>query len=212
MSKKSKTKTTDTMPEKEAESNYEKWIKKLPDFTLVANSGEELKCHKSFLVMHSPVFDTMISSQFKEAKSNRATMKDFDAATVKSFLEFIYAKSKDEGRDFEASKYTPSLLRMAHMYECQELVTACVNGLKKSINDVDIVNSAEVLDVARLVDSRPLKEVIFARMLDEEDPMGAVQRVGLFHPEEYLELMEAWQKKYKKMKEDLETIVTIAGS
>ena len=87
MSKKSKTKTTDTMPEKEAESNYEKWIKKLPDFTLVANSGEELKCHKSFLVMHSPVFDTMISSQFKEAKSNRATMKDFDAAVnVFSFL------------------------------------------------------------------------------------------------------------------------------
>ena len=82
-----KTKTTTTMPEKEAESNYEKWIKKLPDFTLVANSGEELKCHKSELVMHSPVFDTMISSQFKEAKSNRATMKDFDAAVnVFSFM------------------------------------------------------------------------------------------------------------------------------
>ena len=82
MSKKSKTKTTTTMPEKEAESNYEKWIKdkKLADFTLVANSGEELKCHKIVLTMHSPVFDTMISSQFKEAKSNRATMKDFDAA------------------------------------------------------------------------------------------------------------------------------------
>ena len=77
MSKKS---TTNTTPEKEAESNYEKWIKKFPDFTLVANSGEELKCHKIVLTMHSPVFDTMISSQFKEAKSNRATMKEFDAA------------------------------------------------------------------------------------------------------------------------------------
>ena len=86
---------------------------------------------------------------------------------------------------------------MAHMYECQELVNASVNRLKKSINDA---NSAEIFAVARLVDSKPLKEAIFARMLDEEDPMRAV---GELSPQEMRELMGAWQNKYKKMKEKM---------
>ena len=43
-----------------------------------------------------------------------------DIKTVKSFLEFIYAdKTKRIGRDFDASKYTALLLKMAHMYQCQ---------------------------------------------------------------------------------------------
>merc|ERR1711974_379311 len=138
----------------------------------------------------------MMSSQFKEAKSNRATMNDFDAATVQSFLELMYEKLKDGGRDFEASKYTASLLKMAHMYQCQELVTACINGLKKNINDA---NLAEVFDVARLVDSKPLKEVIFARMMDEENPMRVVGAVGGLSLQEYRELMGAWHNKYKEM-------------
>ena len=82
------------------------------------------------------------------------------------------------------------------MYECQELVTACVNGLKKSINDA---NSAEVFDVARLVDSKPLKEAIFHRMLaEEEDPMRPLGGAELSLPE-YQELMGAWHNRVKKL-------------
>ena len=90
--------TNTTMPQKAAESTYEKWTQKLPDFTLVAKSGEELKCHKIILAMNSPFFKTMLTGQassvhddcfpeaastfrsFRDARSNRATMKDFDAA------------------------------------------------------------------------------------------------------------------------------------
>ena len=112
----------------------------------------------------------------------------------------MYEKLKDGGSDFEASKYTASLLKMAHMYQCQELVTTCVNGLMENINDA---NSSEVFDVARLVDSKPLKEVIFARMMDEEeDPMRAVGGVGL-SLQEYRELMGAWHNKYKGMKKKM---------
>ena len=46
--------------------------------------------------------------------------------------------------------------------------------------------SIEVFDVARLVNSWPLKEAIFARMLDEEDPMRALGGVEL-SPQEYRE-------------------------
>ena len=64
--------------ENTTEINYEAWIKKCPDFTLVTGSGDELKCHKNFLCMHSPVFETMINSEFKEAKSDRVDIQYFD--------------------------------------------------------------------------------------------------------------------------------------
>ena len=100
---------------------------------------------------------------------------------------------------------------MAHMYECQELVTACVNSLKKSISDTRLSWSsksspsasflaiaAEIFDVARLIDSKPLKEAIFARMLEEEeDPMRPLGGVELSN-QEYREMIEAWHKKYQE--------------
>ena len=73
--------------ENSTETNYEAWIQKCPNFTLVMGSGEELKCHKSFLAMHSPVFETMINSEFKEAKSDRADIKYFD--TMGSILPSV---------------------------------------------------------------------------------------------------------------------------
>ena len=75
------------------ETDYEAWIKMCPDFTLVPGSGEELKCHKSFLSMHSPVFEAMFSSEFKETLSDKAKIKGFSMDNVKRFLEFIYAKT-----------------------------------------------------------------------------------------------------------------------
>ena len=85
---------------------------------------------------------------------------------------------------------------MAHMYECEELVTASVNGLKKSINDA---NSAEVFEVARLIDGKPLKEAIFNRMLvEEEDPMRQLGGIELSLPE-YQELMGAWHNRVKNL-------------
>ena len=78
--------------ENKGETSYEAWIKKCPDFTLVAGSGEELKCHKNFLCMHSPVFETMINSEFKEAKMDRADIKTFD--TMASILPEVYLKSQ----------------------------------------------------------------------------------------------------------------------
>ena len=82
------------------------------------------------------------------------------------------------------------------MYQCQELVTSCVRGLKKNVNDDNI---AEVFDVARLVDSWPLKEVIFARMMDMNDPMGALGGVEL-SPQEVRKLIEVFQGQISSQK------------
>ena len=87
------------------ETNYEVWIKKCPDFTLVSGCGEELKCHKSFLCMYSPVFETMINSEFKEARADKAEIKGFSVDTVRRFLEFIYGKTEVVGRKDDSEEF-----------------------------------------------------------------------------------------------------------
>ena len=87
------------------ETNYEAWMQKLPDFTLVVDSGEELRCHKSFLAMHSPVFEAMFSSNFKETKADRAEMMGFSVDTVRRFLEFIYEKTEVVGRKDDSKEF-----------------------------------------------------------------------------------------------------------
>jgi len=188
--------------ENKTDTNYEAWIKKCPDFNLVTGTGDELKCHKNFLCMYSPVFETMINSEFKEAKSDRANIQTFDTSTVKSFLEFIYAdKTKGKGRDFDDSKYTALLLKMAHMYQCQELVSACINNLKDNVTEA---NAAELFAVATLVDAKPLREAIFAQIIDFEKPLEAVGRNGLKSHQDYQDLIAVWQNKHKELKNSLE--------
>ena len=87
------------------ETNYEAWIKKCPNFTLVTACGEELKCHKSFLAMHSPVFDSMINSEFKEARADKAEIKGFSVDTVRLFLERIYEKTEVVGRKDDSEEF-----------------------------------------------------------------------------------------------------------
>ena len=124
-----------------------------------------------------------------------------DIKTVKSFLEFIYAdKTKGEGRDFDASKYTPSLMKMAHMYQCKELVSACINHLMVHITKA---NCAEIFAVATLVDSKPLREAIFAQIIDFEKPLEAIGRNGLKSHQDYQDLIAVWQNKHKELKNSL---------
>ena len=54
--------------------------------------------HKLVLTRHSPVFETMINSEFKEATADKAEIKGFSVDTVRRFLEFIYEKTEVVGR------------------------------------------------------------------------------------------------------------------
>ena len=119
----------------------------------------------------------------------------FELKTVKSFLEYIYAnKTKDEGREFDASKYTAALLRMAHMYQCEELIAACINHLKDNISEA---NSAEVFAAARLVDSKALKEEIFTRMFHSDEPSEVVGSDEMVAHQDCKDLMGVWQNMHK---------------
>ena len=68
-----------------AASGYAAWKDSFPDFTLIVG-GKELKCHKSFLSMNSPVLKSMLTIDYKETKSNRMEIRNFDEETVANFL------------------------------------------------------------------------------------------------------------------------------
>ena len=85
-------------------SKLETWDTRWSDFAIVVDTGEELKCHKVVLAQCSPFFDTMLSSNLEETKNNKMEAKDFSLETVRTFLEFVYAKGfafESYGEDFD---------------------------------------------------------------------------------------------------------------
>ena len=88
-------------------------------------------------------------------------------------------------------------MKMAHMYQCKELVSACIPHLKGKVTKA---NSAELFAVAKLVDSKPLREAIFAEMIDFEKPLEGVRANGLKSHQDYEELISVWQNKHKELK------------
>ena len=137
-----------------AASGYAAWKDSFPDFTLIVR-GKELKCHKSFLSMNSPVLKSMLSIDYKETKSNRMEIRNFDEETVANFLQYIYAEStcsecgtrqKISGKDryiyrknidreifnrknVDREIFTPQLLDMSRMYEVEDLQSDCAANL-----------------------------------------------------------------------------------
>ena len=100
--------------------------------------------------------------------------------------------------DKHAQKFTTELLRMADMYQCEELVSACIEYFKSNITDA---NSSEIFAVAQELNIKALKEKIFARMIDSKQPLEAIGNKGLADPQDCKLLFQIWQKKYNQEKE-----------
>ena len=123
----------------------EPWNTKWPDFTLVLETGEELKCHKMMLARSSPFFEAMLSTDCEETRNNRMIVKEIGLEAVKAFLEYIYAEQdwmaeQEESMckikymiKFDTAKLTPELMKLAHMYDVKTLHCQCVDYLKKNI-------------------------------------------------------------------------------
>ena len=78
-------------------SSLETWRPLKPtDFTLQANDGEVLYCHKACLIENSEVFAAMLSHEMRETTNNQMDVPEFDRVTVASCLEWMYAPKYPE--------------------------------------------------------------------------------------------------------------------
>ena len=77
-------------------SSLETWRQEQTDFALVSKEGVELHCHKAWLVENSEYFKAMLSHRVRETDENQMVVPDYDAVTVASFLEWIYAPKLGE--------------------------------------------------------------------------------------------------------------------
>ena len=116
-----------------------------------------------------------------------------ETGTRRSLIETTNARQQ-----YKDKKYTTELLKMAHMYQCDELVSACIGYFKYNIT---AANSAEIFAVAQELNIKALKEKIFARMIDSKQPLEAIGNKGLADPQDCELLFQIWQKKYNQEKE-----------
>ncbi|XP_073837815.1 speckle-type POZ protein-like [Musca autumnalis] len=121
---------------------------KFSDITLIARDGCEFKAHKVILSGRSEVFDTMLRSDFVEAKTNRITIDDMDAEVMKEMLTFIYT-----GKGIH-KEMAYDLFSAANKYALMDLETMCENILTKSM---DVSSVADIILLADLNSNERLK-------------------------------------------------------
>jgi len=179
-------------------SSLETWRQEPPDFALVSKEEVVLQCHKDRLIDSSDYFKAMLSHKVRETNENRMAVPDYDAVTVASFLEWIYAAKLGEDvvkklkqvsepgefisqRLFDQKKFSSELLKMSHLYQMSDLQSDCEDYLQQTVSKENVV---EVWNAAGTSGSQKLREkalTTIARNLTEgiEIPGLKDQAIGL---------------------------------
>jgi len=141
------------------------------DFALVLRDGTELQCHKVKLADVSPFFCAMFRQNCDETLTNKMKVVTFKPDTAESFVDFIYADWEHvKGQNvfkkkFEEKRMTPDLLRMSHMYGVSMIQVSCVEHLKKSIEDANVV---DIWSAAETTGSKGLKEAALKHIVKKQ--------------------------------------------
>jgi hypothetical protein len=104
----------------------------LHDFTIACND-KQFKCHKVILASRSIFFKAMFNSNLQEATKNLLDIKDANADTVGSFIEFVYTDQLSD-----ESQFTTELLVLAERLQFEALKLACEEAISKTINLVSM--------------------------------------------------------------------------
>jgi len=140
------------------------WSQEYTDFVIESGDGQVFPCHKKDLAENSDFFKSMLSKDFKETTTGVMKVPEFDAKTVALFLAYIYAEKagdklmqriKEYGvpsewisrRDFDEENYTLPLLKMANMYQLQDLQDDCIKYIQKHITRENAVEAWNVADI-----------------------------------------------------------------
>jgi len=99
----------------------------LSDFTLHVDACS-FKCHKAILSSKSQVFQSMFSSNMKEAKTDEVNLDDMSSETVASLLIFMYTDNIDP------CNISIELLGAADKYMISRLTDICEDRLSRNVN------------------------------------------------------------------------------
>jgi len=161
------------------------WNQKFTDFTVVLKSGEKVKVHRHVLAENSDVFDAMLTQDTQEKNTNQMSFEHWDEAIAISFLEYLYSGSVDDEeiigqlkeavgineyifrRSFKREKLTVELLKMADMYQVEDLKKDCTEYLKKNLHDDNVM---EVWMGSQNLDNKSLSSAVTRHLADR--PQG----------------------------------------
>lgn len=109
---------------------------KFTDLTIATECGAEFRCHRAVLAVASPVFDAMLSRDFKEGLSARIEMHDVLADEVSAMLDCVYSC----GLSTTTNLCTVSaLMHLADMYQISGVIDICLQMLLYSVGEDTVV-------------------------------------------------------------------------
>ncbi|XP_057339876.1 speckle-type POZ protein-like [Microplitis mediator] len=113
---------------------------------------EKFQAHKLVLMVRSPVFRAMLTTDMRENREKTITIKDMKSEVFKSMLEFIYTDKVSDLDDV-----AEQLLEAADKYQIPTLKEICTASLCKS---VIIDNASRLLALAYLHNAKEMLEYI----------------------------------------------------
>ena len=150
------------------------------DFTLEADDGTVIKCHKYVLAANCPYFDDLPINLI-----NQAEVTGYSGATVSAFVEYLYADKippevmeavKRQNPDalrriFPTEKFSLDLLKMANQYSVEDLESDCADYLSRTItsqNAVEFWRSATTLPKSeKKLKEAALQHIFSVRSIDQ---------------------------------------------
>ena len=94
---------------------------KLSDVVLVVED-QKFHVHRSFLAVWSPVFEKMLTSEFKEKNNDEIPLPGKKASQIKQLLCMLYPSSEEKQVTEENCYF---LLELAHEYQIESIVEKC---------------------------------------------------------------------------------------
>ena len=144
---------------------------KLADMVVLADNGDEFRCHRCVMLNASPVFEQMLTNNWQEGKDGQITIRNEAAVVVQVFVGYLYTNLLPQHADYAA------LLRLADMYEISGLSKVCFSMMVAAVN-VDTVGTIlrTVVRHKRCPGAEPARNEIVKKARTDEDLSVAVAR------------------------------------
>ncbi|XP_057339509.1 speckle-type POZ protein-like [Microplitis mediator] len=113
---------------------------------------KKFQAHKFVLMVRSPVFQAMLTTDMRENREKTITIKNMDSEVFKSMLEFLYT---DKVNDLD--NVAEQLLEAADKYQIHTLKEICAESLCTSVT---IDNASRLLALAYLHNAKEMLEYI----------------------------------------------------